>query len=316
MSNSPEYLDQQIREAELKKLALEIETLEAERKAQIREEEEAEEEANKPWWKKVNFFRFFGAIAVFFPIAWFYLFEVIGPTIELQNLNRELALTQLNVQIDTLGKKIDEDIIDLEEQNKEQFLQRAGLVEAQQQELNKVDSLLAFTEENLKSVVEDNRLEGDSSTVQKINSLVTAWAQFYTPSRKEVYRIQDQFASFVKEQARKLGGTFTEVEGEVSNVRKFLITDLHNSIFPEDKRNTESVEVESFVQALNNVYTIKSLVNVKYSKLNNASSDKMGEIPKKNARLAIQKLQFQEDFKKNIEKSLRRRISGLELVFE
>lgn len=314
MNNNP--LDDRIREAQLKKLSIEIETLEAERREALLEEQAQIEEMNKPWWKKVNFYRFGGAIAVFFPIAWFYLFEVIGPSLELQQINRELQMTQLTVQIDTLSKKIDEDLSNLEAQNKEQFLKRARLVEAQQQQLNKVDSLLEMTEGKLIRLKEDLKpLEGASYEGQ-IDELIASWSGFYTPSRKNIELVQDEFAAFIRERAQKMGGEFTEEEGEVENVRKFYIGNLHNVIFPDDKKNTEGVAIEVFVEALNNVYTVKSLVNVEYSKNNNAASKKLGEIPKRNARLAIQKLEFQDEFKEDIERGLKRRISDLELAFE
>lgn len=314
MDSNP--LDDQIRQAQLKKLSIEIETLEAERREALLEEQAKREEVNKPWWKKLNFYRFGAAIAVFFPIAWFYLFEVIGPSLELQQINRELQMTQLTVQIDTLSKKIDEDLLDLEAQNKEQFLKRARLVEAQQQELNKVDSLLEMTEDKLSILKADLRSLGDSSYEGQINRLIKSWSGLYTPSRKNVGLINEAFTRFIKERSRKMKGTFEEVEGEVDNVQKYYISDLHNVIFPEDQKNTERLTVEVFVEVLNNVYTVKSLVNVEYSKNNKAEARKLGDIPKKNARLAIQKLQFQEDFKNDIEEALKRRLSGIELEFE
>ncbi len=316
MENNTESLDSQIREAQLRKLAIEVERLEAERREQEREEQEAIEKATRPWYKKVNFYRLGGAVAVFFPIAWFYLFEVIGPSLELQNINRELAMTQLTLQIDTLSKKIDEDLRDLEEQNQEQFNKRAALVEDHQLQMSQVDSLLDLTQVQLSSIMNVNQVEGDEETVNSLKTLMETWADFYTPSREDVEKIQVAFADFVKKEAQRMGGEFEEVEGDVGNVRRFMINDLHNAIFKDDNKNTERLIVQTFVEPLKETYTIKSLVNVEYSRRNNAKEDKMGDIPKRNARMAIQKLQFQEDFKKEIEESIRKSLPELELVFE
>ncbi|MCI4669144.1 MAG: hypothetical protein MRZ79_13495 [Bacteroidia bacterium] len=309
-------LDDQIREAQLKKLAIEIETLEAERREALREEEAQLEEMNRPWWRKVNFYRFGAAIAVFFPIAWFYLFEVIGPSLELQQINRELQMTQLTVQIDTLGKKIDEDLAELENRNSQQLHERALLVEAQRQELSKIDSLLEMTEDELKNLKAELRSLGDSSFEGSIDRLITSWSKFYTPSRKNVEEIQLKFAEYIKQRARRMGGKYEEEDSEVDGVKKFYISDLHNVIFPDDKKNTERVTIEMIVEALNNVYTVRTAVNVEYSKNNKADSKKLGDIPRKNARLAIQKLEFQDDFKNDIRKDLGKRIKDLEVKFE
>ncbi len=299
MSAAPDSLDQELKAAELKRLQLHIEQLEAEKRQREQERLSQIEAEQKPWYYRLNYLQLGTTLLVILPVVWFYLTEVISPSLETQNIQAELASAKLEQDLRQAEENLNQERTAFQAKQDSLFDVTARRTQIYRTRIKKLEEVKISSLRLIGQIEEENNKGRRRNYLAELRTVLNefeAGDQAIITALQQA--IQREISAYVNQ------GQDPQIEQETTSDGRLTVavSDLENFVFSRWPRKTiEQLTLGFVVDGSEQTYTILAHAEVLMSEKTKAN--KLKEVPE-GATYQLALDQFQQELLEHLSTQL------------